>query len=550
MRMPASGPGSRKNRWCVRLPVAMAVLTIGTLGGCADPMRYAPASDLAPWQPDASQQAVSQELEASTSVMPGASATPTLGEWNDPPKIEAQRAYDLPALIDIAQRHNASTRIAWGRARQAASAVGLVEATYLPMLSANVVGGYQQQRTTLPEVLGRRERVDTEANGVVGGLAVQWLLFDFGQRGAARDAAANLSIGANYLYNGAHQKLIYDVARSYYEFGAARERSRIAQETLKNSKKILDAATQRRRNGLATTIEVAQAQQLVAQAQLKRVVTGGEERNTYQALLGAMGVSPLLVVKVADVSERPLPAAGTVPTEALLKQALAARPDVLAAMAALRASRSAVDVARADFLPKVYLAGFTATGNGNLDVRGIPGVNQQAGSSGVLVGVSLPLYDGGLRSSRVQDAQARVVATEATFEKIKSDSMREIVVISNTLESALASYEAAASLVKTSALTYDATLEAYQQGVGTVTAVTEGATALLQAKSARVDAHAASLISAASLAFALGQLTGGAALTEASSQGRTTGLPPTSGATMPAARESSYLPEKALQAHH
>lgn len=512
MKTPGCRSRGRSGWRLTRLSLGMAVLTMGTLTGCMpDPMRYAPASELEPWQPDASQRALSQELDSSAQKAQGASPSDGQTSRNDPPTIDAHHIYDLPELIDIAQRHNASTRIAWGRARQAASAVGLVEATYLPMLSANVVGGYQHQRTTLPEVLGQREYLDTDANGVVGGLAVQWLLFDFGQRAAARDAAANLSVGANYLYNGVHQKLVFDVSRTYFEYGAARQRSKIAQEALKNSKKILDAATQRRRSGLATTIEVAQAQQLVAQAQLKSVVAAGDERNVYQALLGAMGLSPLVDVKVADASERTLPAAGAAPTEALLKQALAARPDVLAAVAALRASRSGVEVARAEFLPKVYLAGFAATGNGNLDVRGIPGVNQQAGSTGVLVGVSLPLYDGGLRSSRVQDAQARVTASEATLEKIKSDSMREVVVITNTLESALASYEAATSLVKTSAITYDATLDAYQNGVGTVTAVTEGATALLIAKSARADAHAAALVSATSLAFALGQLNSGPA---------------------------------------
>src|SRR5258705_13115697 len=50
--------------------------------------------------------------------------------------IDPTRTYGLAELIDIAQRSNPQTREAWERARQAALAVGLVESTYAPQLSA------------------------------------------------------------------------------------------------------------------------------------------------------------------------------------------------------------------------------------------------------------------------------------------------------------------------------------------------------------------------------------------------------------------------------
>src|SRR5881397_2986955 len=40
-------------------------------------------------------------------------------------EIVPDKIYELPELIDIAERSNPTTRIAWERARQAASAVGL-----------------------------------------------------------------------------------------------------------------------------------------------------------------------------------------------------------------------------------------------------------------------------------------------------------------------------------------------------------------------------------------------------------------------------------------
>lgn len=40
--------------------------------------------------------------------------------------------YELPELIDIAERSNPDTRIAWERARKAAAAVGVRQSAYFP----------------------------------------------------------------------------------------------------------------------------------------------------------------------------------------------------------------------------------------------------------------------------------------------------------------------------------------------------------------------------------------------------------------------------------
>src|SRR5260370_39156597 len=57
------------------------------------------------------------------------------------PAIDPHKTYNLAELIDIAQRSNPETRVAWERARQAAAAVGLTESTYYPYLVAAAAGG-------------------------------------------------------------------------------------------------------------------------------------------------------------------------------------------------------------------------------------------------------------------------------------------------------------------------------------------------------------------------------------------------------------------------
>ncbi|MFS8038333.1 TolC family protein [Xanthobacter sp. AM11] len=302
------------------------------------------------------------------------------------------------------------------------------------------------------------------------------------------------------LFNGAHQKIIYDVTRAYFLHGAARNRARISAETLANSRRIEEAAQSRRKNGVGTTVEVAQSRFGLVQAQ-------GAERDTYQGLLATMGVSPMTDMRVQEASGRRLPGTVGVPTEALITSALAVRPDVLAAFSAMKASQSAIRAAQAEFLPKVYLGAVAAGGNSNLSASGLPTIGQQSSASGVVVGATVPLYDGGLRAAQLKTAESLAAATEATFDKTRDAAAREIMVSADTLRSALAAYTAASALAKAAATTYDAALDAYRSGLGNIQVATAADSGLLTARLAQSDAHAAALVAAANLAFVLGAMT-------------------------------------------
>lgn len=463
------------------------------LAGCAtERLDLAPASPITPWSPDGN--------GINDFAVP---ANPNVAELPSPPTINRDHVYPLPELINIAQMQNPDTRIAWQQARQAALAVGMVEATYLPMISASVIGGYQSTHTSLPYDVD----VDTSGSAVVPAVALQWLIFDFGQRGALQEAAKHTSYAANVAFNGIHQKIIYDVTRTYYQFGAAQSRRKIAQETLHNSQMILDAAQARRQNGIATTVEVAQARQLVAQSELNRVVAQGTERDAWQALLAAMGVPASSQIEVGYSEDTPLPQATSAPTQQMIKLALSQRPDVLASYAAAQSATAGIKAAEADFLPKVYLAGVAAGGSGRFDVEGLPAIGTQTSSSSILLGVSVPLYDGGIRAARVKEAESRAAVANETFQKTQEVAVREIIVAADTLQSALEANKAALNLVKTAFITYDAALDTYRNGVGTITVANEAANGLLYAQQMSTDAHAAALIAAANLAFVMGKMT-------------------------------------------
>lgn len=434
-------------------------------------------------------------------------SVPQLAQLPPGPALNPSRPLHLPELIDIAQRENPQTRQAWNRARQAALSVGMVEATFLPMLSANVVGGYQRTSQPLPLQVGGYRNLDTELSGVVPALALGWLLFDFGQREALKEGAEQLSFAANVMFNAAHQKVIRDVTDQFYHYNTARTRAKLAKEALANQRKVEQAVRERLQAGVATSVELSVVRQAVAQARLHLVDSEGLERNAYLALLSALGLSPTTKLTIAEVRQESLPKASDPLTSERMQQALAQRPDLVAGYAALNAAKADVKATEAEFMPKVYLGAVAANSHINFDVRGLPGLNQTATSSGVLLGITMPLFDGGLRRARLRDAEIGVEEARQNLQTRQRDALREIVAAETVLRSSLQSFEAASELVSTANTAYDAAFNAYRNGVGTLTLATEAATDLLQARQARTEAHNATLAAAADLAFVMGQMT-------------------------------------------
>lgn len=486
--------------------LGMAMLSAALAGCATDSLRHAPASPRQPWVAPST---AFSSRDTSLSPAPKDYSVPPdsrVAEVNQDPLVDHEATYSLPQLIDMAQRQNPSTRLAWNRARQAALAIGVAEATFLPIISANVVGGWQRVSTPSPiTVGGRRADIESELHGAAPFLALEWLLFDFGQRRALLEGAEHASYAANVLFNAAHQKVIHDVTHAFYAYGAARAQLRIANQARDNSRQLLEAVEQRLKGGLATTVELALARQRVAQSVLRCVNAEGLERNLYQGLLAAVGLSPTSKINVGG-PQQALPQAAPTLTDEAIRLALSRRPDLQASYAARSAAQAGVAAAEAEFMPKVYLAAVAGRNKESFDIGSLPALRHRSSSSAVLIGVSVPLYDAGLRSARLKDAEMQVASATEVFQEAQRDAVREMVAAHDMLRSALAGYYAAHELEEAASVAYDAALDAYRHGVGTITVATEAATGLLDAKSARSDAHFASLSAAASLAFVMGSM--------------------------------------------
>ena len=157
--------------------------------------------------------------------------------------IDPDHAYSLAELIDIAQRRNQATRVAWEQARQAAIAVGVTQAAFLPEITATALGGYQRVASPFPTEFVRRGYITADAQEVFPEVAIRYLLLDFGgSREATERAAREMSFAANIGFNQAHQQLILEVARAYFTLDAMRAQVRAAQQATIDARLLETAA--------------------------------------------------------------------------------------------------------------------------------------------------------------------------------------------------------------------------------------------------------------------------------------------------------------------
>jgi outer membrane protein len=416
------------------------------------------------------------------------------------------KQYDLAALVDLAERENPKTREAWQVAREAAAAIGLAESAYLPQLSLQAIGGFQHTPLPMPKSLVPAGYFVSDSREVIPALAVKWLLFDFGRRDAQVQAARADSFVANVAFTGAHQKLIFEVSQAYFDLGAARGKLHAAQKALSTALTTQDAATAKQNNGLATVVAVAQSQRQTAQARYTLAAAEGAERTARANLIAALGVPAAAEIDVADSAELPLPPAPAEGVSKAVDQALAHRPDVIAALGKVDAAEAALRGERRSYYPVIELAGQAFQNIGSLNSDGGPYSHIDRPGQSLLLSFSVPIYDGGMRRSRISMADAKAREAEEQLAVTRDSASQQVVRAYNGLLTSLAEYDAATALSQAAHTAYDAALRSYRQGVGTYTDLATEENAVVQGDTQVEDARANAHTAAAALALSMGAI--------------------------------------------
>jgi outer membrane protein len=419
---------------------------------------------------------------------------------SDAVMIDPAKTYDLPELIDIAERSHPETRVAWEEARAGARAVGLSESAYYPYLAAVASADFEHQLFVLTSVFPGNAAAEN------AGVELNWLLFDFGGRKAEVAAAREKLMMANVNFNATHQQIVFALTKSFYDFNTARQQVEAAEISLQAAQTVTEAAKARFDNGLATKPDVLQAEQQTAQADYDLEAARGTLSDAQVALVNKLGIFPTAAIQVAKIPEGSVDANFDEPLDDLIDRALSQRPDLVAKLANLKASQAQVRQARAEYYPKISLD--AGAGWSKLDVNGYdsPYFGNSKPVYGAGISVELPLFDGFARRNRLRIAEAQLKAAASELTNNRDNAAQEVMTAYVDLKTSLRKQDASLVLLSAAQSAFDASLEAYQHGLGTYVDVVNAQRNLAAARNTVVDARSEVYTSKTRLALSVGDL--------------------------------------------
>jgi len=442
------------------------------------------------------------------------------GEGSSRVSINPRKFYGLAELIDIAERNNPETRVAWERARQAAAAVGLSESAYYPFIVASAAAGYDRAFIPFPTLAVDQKKLPslgavsvtgggslvTESQVYRGELSAKWLLLDFGERSAVVASAKERLMMANVGFNATHQKIVFQVTDRFYQLGTARQKVLVARSSLEAAQTVEQAVQARVDSGLATKPELLQAQQQSAQSAFDVEATTGLESDARVALVESIGLLPTVPLNVADLGQRSTSEQTNGSVDELIARALSQRPDLVAKLANVRAMQNEIRRVRAEYYPKVAIDAHVSMTELDVSIGGSKYFGDNKPTFGALLTVNVPIFDGFARRHKMEMAEAEWRGAESELAGARDSTVREVWKAYTDFKTALRKQDSAAKLVTASQNAFDAVFESYKNGLSTYPEIVSAQRNLASARSVSHDTQSAIFTAATTLALSTGDL--------------------------------------------
>lgn len=395
------------------------------------------------------------------------------------------RALNLTDVVNLALCNNPQTREAWANSQAQAAQVGVNKAAYLPSVS---VGAAVDRVKS-----GSAPSVEQRSVGV----ALSYLLYDFGARSANLENARQLFIAASSTQDSTVQLVFLAAVQAFYQAQATVAALDASLESERAAKESFAAAEARYSAGTATPADKLQAQTAYSQATLNRITADGSLKNAQGALANIIGLDANRAVSLAPANPAAIPDNFEKDINLLIEEARRHRPDLQAAAAQVKAAEASADAARAAGRPTVSL---TASANRYS--------NSAANPNNSLVGINLsvPLFSGFETTYRVRAAEAQADAKNAQLERLRLQVALDVWTAYQNLTTATQSLRSTEDLLNSADESERVALGRYKAGVGSILDVLNTQSALASARQQRIQSVFNWNIDRATLAQAMGSL--------------------------------------------
>jgi NodT family efflux transporter outer membrane factor (OMF) lipoprotein len=313
----------------------------------------------------------------------------------------------------------AAARVDEARAGRLGAALDLA-----PTVTVN--GGYTRQRLSVATVPGATGTLPGQDLWFAG-VEASWELDVFGRvRRGVRGRGA--LIGAAEADARDVQVLVTaELAQAYMELRGAQGRLAVARRNAENQRRTLDMTRQRLDAGRGTALDTERAQ-----AQLSTTLAAiplleaqaAAARHRIAVLLGRAprALAAELAIDSADTTGPALPALPAPPALDSAEPLVRMRPDVVAAERVLAAENAFVGAAKAEYLPRITLAGGAGYTSNDFDQLGGTGMSRYA--FGPVI--SWPALNLGRVKAAADEASARRDEARARYEQATLRAEEEI----------------------------------------------------------------------------------------------------------------------------
>jgi outer membrane protein, multidrug efflux system len=424
---------------------------------------------------------------------PAAWVTPTDASAPQWPTREWWRGFasaDLDALIGQAQRANDDLRAAIARVHQADAQRRIAGAPLLPALEVDASA--TRARAPVPG-----QNVFMTGNDFNPVLSASYELDFWGKNRAALASATASAKASRYDRTTVELGVMAGVAGTYFLALELRDRVRIAEANLANASKILAGLKLEETAGVATALDVAQQETVVATVNATIPPLQQQLRQSIDALAILIGSMPEGVdVTHGSLDELAEPAV----RPGLPSELLARRPDVAEAEAQLIAANANIAAARAAFFPSI-----TLTASGGYESAALAGLLTPANRVWSLgAGALQPIFQGGALVGQYQLARGH-------YEELLADYHKAVISALANVEDALVAVGQTRQQVErqqqatlTAQRAYDFARAQMRAGTINVLTLLNTETALFSARDALAQAKYAHLQALVSLYQALG----------------------------------------------
>jgi multidrug efflux system outer membrane protein len=393
---------------------------------------------------------------------------------------------ELMRLIRLADTHNRDIAVSFAQYDKALAVLGATRASEQPSLSLNAGSTRESSNNA-----GIRSKASTHtASGLANYELDMWGRFSNATKADEQSASAAKEY-TRYTKNLIRNSVI----TQYWTIRQLDAEYQVIEKQIEARREQLNIAEKKLAYGITSELDVEQAKADLANLERSKITTQ-TDRDTYvQSLAILVGTADLNIAAGGDAPDPlPMPALGL--PSLLLEQ----RPDVMQVENQLKASGFDVVVARAAMFPSIGLA---AQGGGrSASLSNLMG----SGSSFWTLGytVDLPLFDGGLRLSQIDQAKASEREMAAKYQKsiltAFSDVNQALIATDGWNKQSPWMRDELTAAQKA----MDFAMRKYEAGTVDYSTVLDTQKSLLDAKRSEVDIRYGKLISQANLYYALG----------------------------------------------